>query len=222
MTRRILIFLSLTVLAPVQLLPRATLTVGGLRVEYLTDPIGIDVLQPRLSWRIASTRRNTMQAAYQLQVGTSEANLTRGANLLWDSGKKVSDASVFVDYGGPQTVSRTRYYWRVRVWDSSGRTSPWSAIALWETGLLQPTDWTAQWIGPPSAPSDSLPSPSPLLRRAFRVDDRVRSARLYVTSLGLYEAYLNGQRIGDQLFTPGWTSYRRRLQYQTYDVTSLV
>jgi len=216
------IVLSLTLLAPAQGLSQNALSVDGLRVEYLTNPIGIDVVQPRLSWRIASTRRNTIQAAYQLQVGTSEANLTRGANLLWDSGKKVSDASVFVDYGGPQTVSRTRYYWRVRVWDSSGRTSPWSAIAFWETGLLQPTDWTAQWIGPPSAPSDSLPSPSPLLRRAFRVDDRVRSARLYVTSLGLYEAYLNGQRIGDQLFTPGWTSYRRRLQYQTYDVTSLV
>ena len=216
------IVLSLTLLAPAQALSQSALSVDGLRVEYLTNPIGIDVVQPRLSWRIASTLRNTIQAAYQLQVGTSEANLTRGANLLWDSGKKVSDASVFVDYGGPQTVSRTRYYWRVRVWDSSGRTSPWSAIAFWETGLLQPTDWTAQWIGPPSAPSDSLPSPSPLLRRAFRVDDRVRSARLYVTSLGLYEAYLNGQRIGDQLFTPGWTSYRRRLQYQTYDVTSLV
>jgi len=210
----------LTILASLQLL--AQLTVGGLRVEYLTNPIGIDVVQPRLSWRLASTERNTLQAAYQLQVGTSESSLTRGANLLWDSGKITSDASVFVDYAGPPTVSRTRYYWRVRVWDASGRASPWSPVAFWETGLLQLADWTAQWIGPPPTPSDSLPSPSPLLRRAFRIDDRVRSARLYVTSLGLYEVYLNGQRVGDQLFTPGWTSYRRRLQYQTYDVTPLL
>jgi len=210
----------LTILASAQLL--AQLTVGGLRVEYLTNPIGMGVVQPRLSWRIASTRRNTMQAAYQLQVGTSEASLTRGANLLWDSGKVISDASVFVDYAGPPAVSRTRYYWRVRIWDTSGRASPWSSIAFWETGLLQPADWSARWIGPPPSSSDSLPSPSPLLRRAFRVGDRVRSARLYVTSLGLYELYLNGQRVGDQLFTPGWTSYRRRLQYQTYDVTPLL
>ena len=220
MLPRILIVLSLTVLAPIQLL--AQLTVAGLRVEYLTNPIGIDVVQPRLSWRIASTRRNTMQGAYQVQGGTSEPSLTRGANLLWDSGKVTSDASVFVDYAGPPAVSRTRYYWRVRVWDTSGRASSWSPVGFWETGLLQPADWTARWIGPPPTASDTLPSPSPLLRRAFRVDDRVRSARLYVTSLGLYELYLNGQRVGDQFFTPGWTSYRRRLQYQTYDVTPLL
>ena len=215
-----LIGLSLPILAPVTLL--AQLTVTGLRVEYLTNPLGIDVVQPRLSWRIASARRNTMQAAYQIQVAGSETSLAGRANLLWDSGKVISDTSVFVEYRGPAAVSRTRYYWRVRVWDTNGSASPWSAAAFWETGLLQPADWTAQWIGPPPTAADSLPSPSPLLRRPFRVPDRVRSARLYVTSLGLYEVYLNGQRVGDELFTPGWTSYRRRLQYQTYDVTQLV
>jgi len=214
--------LYLTLLAPVQGLAQATPTVERLRVEYLTNPIGIDVTQPRLSWRIASTRRNTMQAAYQVQVDTSEANLTRGANLLWDSGKIVSDASVFVDYAGPHGVSRTRYFWRVRVWDASGRASSWSRMAFWETGLLRAGDWAGRWIGPQATSADSLPSPSPLLRRAFRVDGGVRSARVYVTSLGLYELYLNGQRVGDQLFTPGWTSYNRRLQYQTYDVTALL
>jgi alpha-L-rhamnosidase len=163
-----------------------------------------------------------MQAAYQVQVASTEANLTRGKDLLWDSGKVVSDASVFVDYGGPTMVSRTRYYWRVRVWDSGRRASPWSPGAYWETGLLHSEDWTAQWIGPRPSALDSLPSPSPLLRRVFRVAGAVRSARLYVTSHGLYELHLNGQRVGDQLFTPGWTSYRRRLQYQTYDVTSLL
>ena len=216
------IVLPLAVVAPSPLLSQVPLSVDGLRVEYLANPVGIDPARLRLSWRLASTARNTMQAAYQLQVASSEANLTRGTDLLWDSGRILSDVSVLVDYGGPPMVSRTRYYWRVRVWDSSGRASSWSPAAYCETGLLQSQDWTAQWIGPAPSASDSLPSPSPLLRRAFRVGGPVRSARLYVASHGLYEVHLNGRRVGDQLFTPGWTSYRHRLQYQTYDVTSLL
>ena len=207
---------------PGPLLAQGPLEVNGLRVEYLTNPVGIDAAPPRLSWRLESTTRNTVQAAYQLQVATSEADLGRGTDLLWDSGKVSSDASLYVDYRGPALVSRTRYYWRVRVWDARGRASPWSAIAYWETGLLRPDDWTAKWIGSAPSAADSLPSPSPLLRRAFRVASAVAAARLYVTSLGLYELQLNGRRVGDQLFTPGWTSYHRRLQYQTYDVTALL
>src|SRR5689334_22102360 len=114
------ITLSLSLLASAQ--TPVTPTVSGLRVEYLSNPIGIDVVQPRLSWRIASARRNTMQAAYQIQVAASEASLA-SANLLWDSGKTASDTSVFVEYRGPTTTSRTRYYWRVRVWDTDGSAS---------------------------------------------------------------------------------------------------
>src|SRR5438128_9703351 len=141
-----------------------------------------------------------MQAAYQVQVASSEADLARGTDLLWDSGRVVSDASVFVDYGGPPMASRTRYYWRVRVWHAGGHASPWSPASYWETGLLQAEDWTAQWIGPASSASDSLPSPSPLLRRVVRVRGAVRWARLYVTSLGPYEVHPDGQRGGHQLF----------------------
>jgi len=220
------ILLPLGALAALSRPPQPPLGVTGLRVEYLTDPhsLGIDAARPRLSWRITSTERNTVQAAYQLQVARSATDLAQRENLLWDSGRIASDASVFVDYAGPPLESRTSYFWRVRVWDASGRASAWSATGAWETGLLQPADWTAAWIGtaPPPGTADSLPSPSPLLRRAFRVSGAVRSARLYATSLGLYEVYLNGQRVGDLLFTPGWTSYHRRLQYQTYDVTSLL
>ncbi|HKE89534.1 MAG TPA: family 78 glycoside hydrolase catalytic domain, partial [Gemmatimonadales bacterium] len=198
------------------------LGVNGLRVEYQSNPIGIDAARPRFSWRITSDTRNTLQIAYQLQVGLSTESLARGSGLLWDSGRIASDASVFVDYAGPALASHTRYFWRVRVWDSKARVSAWSPIAYWETGLTQTGDWTAQWVGPASSPADSLPSPSPLLRRAFQVKGPVRSARAYVTSLGLYELHLNGARVGDQLFTPGWTSYTRRQQYQTYDVTALL
>jgi alpha-L-rhamnosidase len=192
-----------------------SLGVSGLRVEYLTDPVGIDATHPRISWRIVSGERNSVQAAYQIQV-------TRSARLIWDSGRSPGDSSVFVAYAGPDLESRRRYEWRVRVWDARGRASPWSAPASWEMGLLEPSQWTAAWIGTAPSPTDSVGGPSPLLRRAFRVSGVVARARLYATSLGLYEAYLNGTRVGDQLFTPGWTSYSRRLQYQTYDVTKLL
>ena len=125
-------------------------------------------------------------------------------------------------YAGPDLESRRRYAWRVRVWDAKGRVSPWSAPGWWEVGLLQPSDWAAAWIGTAPSPTDSVGGPSPLLRRAFRVSGVVTRARLYATSLGLYEVYLNGARVGDQLFTPGWTSYHHRVQYQTYDVTKLL
>ena len=190
------------------------LGVTGLRVEYLSNPLGIDATRPRFSWRIASAERNTVQAAYQVQV-------TRKGELIWDSGRTASDASVFVAYAGPGVASRTRYVWRVRVWDAKGRASAWSE-GWWETGLLSPSDWSASWIGTATIPNDSLASPAPLLRRGFRVTGAVDRARIYATSLGVYELHLNGQRVGDQLFTPGWTSYGRRLQYQTYDVTNLL
>ena len=192
-----------------------SLGVTGLRVEYLANPLGIDAVRPRLSWRITSAERNTVQSAYEIEV-------TRSGRLIWATGRTSGDASVFVAYGGPDPESRRRYEWRVRVWDGKGRVSPWSELGFWEMGLLEPSQWTAAWIGTAPGPTDSVGGPSPLFRRAFRVSGVVARARLYATSLGLYEAYLNGTRVGDQLFTPGWTSYSRRLQYQTYDVTKLL
>ena len=189
--------------------------VTGLRVEYLTNPLGIDMPRPRLSWRITSTERNTMQAAYHIQV-------SRGVQLVWDSGRIAADSSVFVTYAGPRLESRTRYSWRVRVWDGKGRPSVWSQPGSWETGLLQRSDWTATWIGTARSENDSLPGPAPMMRRAFRLNGAVANARIYASSLGLYELHLNGQRVGNQFFTPGWTSYHHRLQYQTYDVTNLL
>ena len=196
--------------------------VVGLRAEYLTDPVGLDAMRPRLSWRIASGVRNTVQSDYEVQVATSEAALAHGVHLVWDSGKLKSDASVFVNDAGPAPASATRYYWRVRVWTAAGDVSAWSPAAYWETGLLRATDWTAKWIGPAPQPGDSGVTPSPLLRREFELHGRVRSARLYVTSLGLNQVYLNGRRVGRAELTPGWTSYHHRLEYLTYDVTALL
>ena len=144
-------------LAAAPLVGQARLEVHELRTEYLTEPLGIDALRPRFSWQLTASARNTLQTAYQLQVGRSAAQVGQGKALLWDSGRITSDASVFVDYGGPAVESRTRYFWRVRAWDSHGGESAWSPVATWETGLLHMADWSAQWIGETPKPDDSLP-----------------------------------------------------------------
>src|ERR1700722_9070290 len=194
------------------------LSVTALRTEDVDNPIGIDIRLPRLSWQITSSERNTMQSAYQIRVAATALALQTGEGLLWDSRKVTSHESTGHVFGATALQSAHRYYWTVRVWDNRGGISRWSPVAFWEMGLLASQDWKAQWIRPIEDPS--RPDAAPMLRKAFQLRRSVSNARLYVTSHGLYEIYLNGRRVGDQLFTPGWTSYNKRLQYQTYDVTS--
>ena len=200
----------------------APASVSGLRCEYKADPIGIDVLQPRFSWQLESAGRGVVQTAYQIQTAGSPDGFDSKQALIWDTGRVDSDQSIHVVYQGPPVGSSTRYFWRVRVWDGGGQASGWSEPAFWEMGLLAPDEWTAKWITPDLNEDKSKSQPSPMLRREFQVNGKIRSARLYATSLGLYEVRLNGERVGDQLLTPGWTSYDTRLQYQTYDVTNLI
>ncbi|MFO7692820.1 MAG: glycoside hydrolase family 78 protein [Vicinamibacterales bacterium] len=200
----------------------AALSIAELRTEYAVNPIGIDVREPRLGWQVRADARGVMQTAYQIQVAPSERALRDGKGLLWDSGVVKSGESVHVAYAGPAVRSGQRCYWRVRIWDGGGAASSWSQPAFWEMGLLEPADWKASWIEP-GVPEDVTKSgPSPMLRREFAVNGDVERARAYVTSHGLYEMAINGQRVGDAVLTPGWTSYNKRLQYQTYDVTALL
>ncbi len=197
-------------------------TTTNLLCEYRVNPLGIDVRQPRLSWQLASDRRGVAQTAYQVRAAEDEADLVAGRNLLWDTGQVLSDQSVHVPYAGPALRSGQRVYWQVRVWDETGAASAWSEPAWWEMGLLDPSDWQAEWITPDWDEDTSQSQPQPALRRAFRLDGEVKAARVYVTSLGLYELHLNGRKVGDGVLTPGWTAYDKRLQYQTYDVTDLL
>ncbi|HSK10192.1 MAG TPA: glycoside hydrolase family 78 protein [Vicinamibacterales bacterium] len=200
----------------------ASVTVAALRTEYKENPVGLGEPSPRLSWQLRSEARGVAQTAYQVRVARSAEDVRAGRRLVWDSGRVASDASIHQAYAGPPLVSRQAYYWQVRVWDQAGAPTGWSDVASWETGLLAPGDWKATWIESGLSEDAKGPAPSPLLRREFDLRGRVRRARAYVTSHGLYEMFLNGRRVGDEVLTPGWTSYNKRLQYQTYDVTPLL
>jgi alpha-L-rhamnosidase len=200
----------------------ANLAVSTLRTEYKEDPLGIDAHEPRLSWQIHGEGRGVMQVAYQIHVAQNERDLRQGKNLTWDSGRVNTDESTLRPYAGPSLQSGQRYYWRVRVWVANGTSSDWSDVAYWEMGLLSAADWQTSWIEPDLTEDAKKSNPAPMLRREFQLNGVVERARAYVTSHGLYDFQLNGQRVGDQLFTPGWTSYNKRLQYQTYDVTNLL
>ncbi|HJN16954.1 MAG TPA: alpha-L-rhamnosidase N-terminal domain-containing protein, partial [Armatimonadota bacterium] len=328
----------------------------ALRCEYQTNPIGIDVTAPRLSWQLDDSSRGAKQTAYQVVVADSASDIKRSRGTMWDTGKMDSDQSIHVVYEGQPVVSRGVYHWRVRTWDQDGVASKWSQAATWEMGLLNEDDWAAEWItmdtaeetptvgqwiwapersanqritltksfsatggvesarirftadnrakvsingqvvgehdtwesmaevdvvsalragentisveaanedGPcgfvagllvtmddgstitvltddtwtvgdagatvvaeygaqPWGRHEGNDGRSIRLRREVEVEPNVLRARAYVTGLGLYELFINGQRVGEDVFTPGWTHYGKRVQYQTYDVTDLL
>lgn len=198
----------------------ATTAVSNLTCEYQFNPLGIDVLQPRLSWQMHRDQRSAYQTGYQVLAAASETALAGGQNLLWDSGKVETDQSTHVVYSGPALLARQRVYWKVRVWNETGEVAE-SGPAWWEMGLLG-SNWQADWITPDWEENPHGSQPAPLLRRAFTASRGLVAARIYATSLGLYELRLNGEPVSDAVLTPGWTSYDHRLQYQTYDVTGLI
>lgn len=191
-----------------------------LLTEDLVNPISIDAVSPRFSWQLAADdKRNVMQTAYEIKVGTYIG--TKQGPLIWNPGKVASDQSVYVAYKGETLLSGQRYYWQVRVWENTGKASGWSEPAYFRMGLLTPADWKAQWISS-AFTADTDKGASPLFRKTFSLPKKIQSATAYITAHGLYEAKINGHRVGDAYLTPGWTSYNKRLQYQAYDVTALM
>jgi alpha-L-rhamnosidase len=189
-----------------------------LRCNYFENPLGLHDQAPRLSWRLATDgRRGARQAAYRITVSSAR----NGRADLWNSGRVASDATTQITYTGKPLVSGQRAWWRVEVWDEKNRHSE-SAVAFWEAGLLQPAEWQGDWIGSALAGGPEVSMPSPYLRTIFNVGRKVAAARLYVTALGCFEFELNGRRVGNDEFTPGWTNYHKRVQYLTYDVTAFL
>jgi len=211
----------------------------NLRCEYLTNPLGIDVCEPRLGWKLTSNQRGQKQTAYRVLVATSQVTLNKNVGDLWDSGRVESDQSSQIVYKGKQLTSTMQCFWKVMVWDKDAKPSAWSAPARWSMGLLARKDWQAKWIGydklPPLKDIAKLPVPgpkgkgkvkrylpSPHLRKTFKVNGDVKRAVLYVSAQGHVEMHLNGKRVGDEYFMPGWTDYRKRIYYRAYDVTSML
>ena len=205
----------------------AGLQVQNLRCEYREHPLGIDERQPQLTWIVESKERGQKQTAYQILVASSAEHLAHNSGDLWDSGRVASDRTVNVAYAGKPLVSREQCFWKVRVWDNTGQAR-WSEAATWTMGLLQPADWQADYISfrdatPVWTNKENLfLPPAHQYRKEFSAGKKIRRATVYATALGIYELHLNGQRVGDARFAPGWTDYHQRAYYQTYDVTPLV
>lgn len=190
--------------------------------EYHENPVGIDVKKPRFSWQLVSDGQNVLQTAYEIRVAGSPKDLGKKSALIWSSGKVYDGNSVNIEYGGIALKSMQRAYWQVRVWDNKDTVTDWSQPAFWEAGILEPETWIASWITMSGEKKADHSQPAHYYRNEFTTAKKVSSARVYVTSLGLYQLFLNGEKVGNELFTPGWTSYNKRLQYQTYDVAGMI
>jgi alpha-L-rhamnosidase len=202
-----------------------------LRCEYLTNPLGIDVVKPRLSWVIVisdqlsviSKQRGVKQTAYQLLVASSEKLLKEGKPDLWDSGKVESDQSVNVEYKGKALESGQQCFWKVRAWSltsdlRSPVSSSWSQPAFWTMGMLKPEDWSAKWIR--SQENDVIVAP--WLRKTFELSAVPARASVCVNIAGYAELYVNGQKVGTDVLTPAVSDHNLQVFYNTYDVTPLL
>ncbi|MBX3120021.1 MAG: family 78 glycoside hydrolase catalytic domain [Fimbriimonadaceae bacterium] len=185
-----------------------------LRVEHLTEAFGIDVAKPRFSWKLPWTQQGAHQIAFHVQVFV-------GDRVAWDSGEVPSAQSVLVEYEGEDLAPKTAYRWRVRAKSESGEWSDWSDYSGLETGFLD-TAWTARWIGAGWHGTTQDSAPCPYLRTEFELPAAPIKARLYISALGLFEGWINGKKIGNDLLAPGWTEYDKRVYYHTYDVLNLV
>ena len=187
------------------------LEIYDIQTEYRTNPLGIDEKRPAFSWKLRSEKNDTMQTGYRIVVSPKDAGIW---NRVWDSEWIESDQSVYLVYAGKELKPRTEYLIDIYVRDNYGRTA--SAETGFETGLMDAGQISADFITHGS--SDEMEAPA-VFARNFAAAKKVAKARAYVSALGVYCIHLNGKRVGEDRFAPGWTSYQERLQYQTYDIT---
>ncbi len=245
--------------------PGAMISPVKLTCENLKDPQVVDVIYPRLSWinEPAGSGRDISQSAYEIRVSSNRKDLIAGKADLWNSGKINSDASINIKYNGTTLKSRQDCWWQVRVWDNKGLRSGWSDPGYWGMGILNKQEWKATWIGAPwqgedplpkspypkgknqsvtpfTSPVEKLPSNAPILRKEFSIGKKIATARAFVSGLGYFELYLNGEKVGNDVLVPNLTLYSKRddigpigamtennfreyrVMYLAYDLTKLL
>jgi alpha-L-rhamnosidase len=194
------------------------ISIENLKCEYLVDPIGIDSPAPRFVWQISGNETGTNQTACEIIVGSDSLEVAAGKGNLWESGTIKSGNSLAI-YSGNLLNPFTKYFWSVKIWDENGSPSKWSKIASFETGMMDSKNWRGDWI---SDTRDIDLKPAAWFRKEFTAAKTIQSARAYIAVGGLYELYVNGQKVGNHRLDPMYTRFDRRILYVAHDVTDLV
>ncbi len=190
----------------------------GLKCEYLENPIGIDIKNPRLMWMMDDSRSGAKQKAYRIVVGTNRTEVNFGKGNIWDSGKITSNKSL-VTYKGKTLEPYIQYFWAVQLWDKNGIASRQSETASFETGKMVMKNWIGSWI---TDQRDVDLKPAPYFRKEFDTSKEVEKARAYITAAGIFELYVNGDKVGDNMLDPTYTRFDRRNLYVSHDVTDML
>ena len=201
------------------------LQIAHLKTDNQSTPLGFDNPVPEFSWILQSEERGAVQTAFEIWV--SDDQKKPDAGNCWQSGKIQGNKTFGIRYSGKPLKSFTRYFWKVRVWNQLGELSEWSSPSWFETSMMKPADWKAQWISDlrplPTKDEDFYKeTPNPLLRKEIKLKKEVKSARLYIAGLGYSIVYINGQRVGDHMLDMPWTQFARQITYNTFDVTTLL
>ena len=191
------------------------LKVKNLRCEYLKNPLGIDVANPRLTWSLESETPGTSIFMSRVVSGTDRGSVLKGEGYIQTFGT-VSSSGNMIKYSGPPLEPFTRYYWSVSVMDENGKWSGWSSPSYFETGMMQQDNWKGMWI---TDTHDFNLKPAPYFRKEFTLDKEIKSARVYIAAAGLFELSVNGERVGNHRLDPMYTRFDRRNLYVTHDIT---
>jgi alpha-L-rhamnosidase len=190
-------------------------TIEKLKCEYQETPMGLEVLNPRLSWQMKAINRGAKQTAYQILVADNEADLKKDIGNVWNSGIVKSEQSIKINYAGKTIESRKRYFWKAKIWNEKNKPTQYSEPTWWEMALLKKEDWSAHWIGKNGTDGKSIE-----LQKEFSLGKRAIRARIYVTGVGAYHLIFNGKKVGQDILTPGFINDSKAIPYQIYEISN--